>query len=127
MSNQALNLQTPATVWWVILLIGIAFIVGGLAIALNRIQERRPPRWKDATISTGPAGAGKSWIESEAGPRMVADPNGPFPRCKPCGDPTGSVCCRCGELIDPDNPNACAASDPCTRWRIEWPDQSKET
>lgn len=132
MDAHDLNLQTPATVWWIILIIGIAFIVGGLAIALNRIQDRRRPGWKDATLSPGPEGAGKSWakalLTSNLGgrdparydARKVMDPNGPFPRCAPMYFVGGGCCRNCGFPIDDDSPNACRASNPKARYRIEW-------
>lgn len=112
MSDQALNLQTPATVWWVILLIGIAFIVGGLAIALNRIQERRPPR---------PVGIGNELAKKPGtyGSRKVMDPNGPFPRCVPMIISEG-VCRNCFRPIDDESPKACPASNPMDRFRLEW-------
>lgn len=68
------DLNIDPTAWWWILLAGIAFIVGGLAVALNRIQERRPPGWKDATMAPGPEGAGKSQsmstTEKRKGPEL---------------------------------------------------------
>lgn len=133
------DLNIDPTAWWWILLAGIAFIVGGLAVALNRIQERRPPEWKDATMAPGPEGVGKSWVKAvitvKDGPkflegrlfeaRKVMDPNGPFPKCRPVFG--SSLCYNCGRLIDPDDASACSASEPSDRWSIEWPMPSKNT
>lgn len=62
-------------------------------------------------------------IHMDNASRIVADPEGPYPLCKPTVG-NGRVCCRCHQAIQ-KGLHACQAIPPEERWRIR--DESPKT